>query len=48
MTQTAIDKQIEAIEKVTPEIIKTKESAKQFLVDAGILRGNNEKPLKEN
>jgi hypothetical protein len=38
MTQIAIQKQVEAIIQVTKEARKTKESARQFLVDAGILK----------
>ncbi len=38
MTQIAIKKQVEAIINVTKEAIKTKESARKFLTDAGILR----------
>lgn len=38
MTQIAIQKQIEAIINVTKEVIKTKESARKFLIDAGILK----------
>ena len=38
MTQIAIQKQIEAIIQVTKEASKTKESARQFLIDAGILK----------
>ena len=41
MTQNAIQKQVEAIIKVTKEASKTKESARQFLVDAGILKPGN-------
>lgn len=38
MTQIAINKQIEAINQVTREALKTKESALKFLVDAGIVK----------
>lgn len=38
MTQIAIQKQVEAIIKVTKEASKTKETARQFLIDAGIIR----------
>lgn len=43
MTQIAIDKQIEVIEKVTAEVTKTKDAAKQFLIDAGIVAGDNKR-----
>ena len=38
MTQIAIQKQVEAIIKATKEAGKTKETARQFLVEAGILQ----------
>ena len=38
MTQIAIQKQVEAIISATKEASKTKESARKFLVDAGILK----------
>ncbi|MEO6719762.1 MAG: hypothetical protein ABIN67_05310 [Ferruginibacter sp.] len=40
MTQLAIERQIEAIIKVTKEASRTKETARQFLIDAGILPSN--------
>jgi len=36
MTQIAIQKQIATIDKATRQALKTRESAAQFLVDAGI------------
>ena len=44
MTQTAIQRQIEAIRQVSAEARRTKESARQFLIDAGIIKdGKKEK-----
>ena len=42
MTQVAINTQIEAIRIVTKEALKTKESARQFLIDAGIIKEKKE------
>ncbi len=38
MTQIAIQKQIDAIIQATREATKSKESATQFLIDAGIIK----------
>jgi stage V sporulation protein SpoVS len=38
MTQIAIKTQIHAIQKATNEAIKTKASARKFLMDAGIIK----------
>ena len=38
MTQTAIQTQIEAIKKATAMALQSKETARQFLIDAGILK----------
>jgi hypothetical protein len=38
MTQISINTQIETIRSVTQEVLKTKESARQFLEDAGIIK----------
>ena len=38
MTQIAIQAQVDAIKKVTQEVVKSKEAALQFLVDAGIVK----------
>jgi hypothetical protein len=38
MTQSAIQKQIEVIRQASAEARKSKESARQFLVDAGIIK----------
>jgi hypothetical protein len=43
MSSTTIQKQIEAMQRITAEAAKTKESAKKLLVDAGILK---EEPKK--
>jgi len=43
MTQIAIQQQIEAILMATKEASRTKETARQFLVDAGILRSTTVK-----
>ncbi|HTE34704.1 MAG TPA: hypothetical protein VK666_30200 [Chryseolinea sp.] len=44
MTQITVEQQIEAIKKVTAEALKSKESARQFLIDAGIIE--DKKPKK--
>jgi len=38
MTQIAIQKQIEVIREASAEARKTKESARKFLIDAGIIK----------
>jgi hypothetical protein len=38
MTQTEIQQQIEVIRQATAEALKSKETARQFLIDAGIIR----------
>lgn len=38
MTQLTVNQQIEAIQKVTQEALKSKETAHKFLVDAGIIK----------
>ena len=38
MTQSAIQKQIEVIQLASAEARKSKESARQFLIDAGIIK----------
>jgi len=38
MTQIAIQQQIEVIRQATAEALKSKESARQFLIDAGIIK----------
>jgi hypothetical protein len=44
MTQIAIQRQIEAIEQATAEALKSKESARQFLIDAGIIKDDKKQP----
>lgn len=44
MTQIAIQQQIEAIRKASAEAGKSKETARQFLIDAGIIKTS---PVKE-
>lgn len=41
MTDTQIKEQIELIKKVTKEASKTPETARQFLIDAGILKNKS-------
>ena len=41
MTQKAINEQLEAIKRVSEEVLKSKESARQFLIDAGIIKVPN-------
>ena len=38
MTQAAIQQQIEAIRQASAEALKSKETARQFLIDAGIIK----------
>jgi hypothetical protein len=38
MTQSAIQRQIEVIRQASAEARKSKESARQFLIDAGIIK----------
>ena len=38
MTQIAIQQQIDVIRQATAEALKSKETARQFLIDAGIIR----------
>jgi hypothetical protein len=44
MTQTAIQQQIEIIRQASAEARKSKETARQFLIDAGIIK--DEKKVK--
>jgi hypothetical protein len=43
MTQEAIQKQIEIIREVSKEVRKDKETARQFLIDAGIIEEKRKK-----
>jgi hypothetical protein len=45
MTSIEIQKQIDIIRQATAEAIKSKESALQFLIDAGIIK-KEQKPKK--
>lgn len=45
MTQIAIQKQVAAIISATKEAGKTKESARKFVVDAGILKPDKSRIL---
>jgi hypothetical protein len=38
MTTQSIQKQIEAIKRITEEALKSKESARKILIDAGIIK----------
>lgn len=40
MTQLSIQKQLDALTKATKEASKTRETARQFLIDAGIVKPN--------
>ena len=44
MTQLAIQQQIEAIRKASAEALKSKETARQFLIDAGIIKEEKKTP----
>ena len=46
MTQIAIEKQVEAIILATKEASKSKETARQFLIDAGILQASSNQSPK--
>jgi len=46
MTETAIQKQVDAIRKATREALKSKEASIKFLKDAGIIQDRSElKPI---
>ena len=46
MTQIAIQQQIEVIRKASAEALKSKETARQFLIDAGIIK--DQKKIKSS
>jgi hypothetical protein len=46
MTQSAAAKEIETIKRIAEEALKSKESARQILVDAGILQ--EKKTISDN
>ncbi|MEX6690135.1 hypothetical protein QTN47_21680 [Danxiaibacter flavus] len=43
MTQVDIERQIEVIRQTTKEILKSKATARQFLIDAGIIQDSDVK-----
>ena len=45
MTQIAIQQQIEVIRKASAEALKSKETARQFLIDAGIIKAGKKAPI---
>ena len=47
MTQIAVNRQIEAIKKATQEALKSKQTARKFLVDAGIINSKKQVAPKE-
>ncbi len=47
MTQIAIQQQIEVIRQASAEARKTKESARQFLIDAGIIKEERKEKVAE-
>ncbi len=48
MTQIAINQQIEAIRSATQDALRTKETARQFLVDAGIIKDSKPTPRQSS
>jgi hypothetical protein len=44
MTQTAVQKQIDVINSATAKALKSKEAARRFLIDAGIIQVNSSTP----
>ena len=46
MTQADIQKALDAIERVKTEALKSKEASRQFLIDAGIIKGKK-RPERE-
>jgi hypothetical protein len=47
MSSAAIQKQIDAIQRITAEALKTPESARKILVDAGIIKADTKKDDKK-
>jgi len=47
MTQTAIQQQIEVIRRASAEARKSKEIARQFLIDAGIIKEKGRAKVEE-
>lgn len=48
MTAQSIQKQVDDIKKVTAELVKSKEGARKFLHDYGIIRPESLKEIKKN
>lgn len=46
MTDFAIEEQLKAIKKATDKAVKSKQSLRNFLIEAGIMEGINSKLLK--
>jgi hypothetical protein len=46
MTQTDPQKLLDAIDRVTAKALKSKEASRQFLIDAGIIKGKK-RPKRE-
>ena len=44
MTDAQIQHQIEVIRRATADALKSKESARQFLIDAGIIKPEKKEP----
>lgn len=47
MSATAIQHQVEAIQRITAEALKSRESAKKILIDAGIIKEDTKKSDKK-
>jgi hypothetical protein len=47
MSSADIQNQIDAIQRITTEALKTRESARKILVDAGIVKEERKKPGKK-
>jgi len=47
MTQISIQQQIEIIRQASAEARKSKETARQFLIDAGIIKGESKEKAAE-
>jgi hypothetical protein len=48
MSTATIQKQIDAIQRITAEALKTPESAKKILLDAGIIKADSQKHDKKH
>jgi hypothetical protein len=47
MTSQQIQEQVDAIREVSAELLKDKKRARQFLIEAGIIREDAPKPKKK-